>query len=116
MSSNINYQSLVELITSEISQKNILAWSKDPVVQEFYENAGVAGRVDDKGGNDYLSIITTNIGGNKSDLYMESTAHHSTYIQNNGEVKNSLTYTRSHRWTPAQRLVWKEILKPFEGT
>ena len=112
LAEEVSYEHLINLITDEIEKKNVLAWSKDPDVQTFFENVGIAGTVD-QDTTDYLSIITTNIGGNKSDLYMETSAKHETYIQNNGEVVDTLTYTRSHRFTPGEILKWKEQLKPF---
>ena len=68
-----SFKNLFIVIQKGIREKNIIGWSKDDQVQQFFDDIGMSGKVintpDDQ---DYFSLITINVGGNKSDLYMES--------------------------------------------
>ncbi|MBN1495036.1 DUF4012 domain-containing protein [Candidatus Peregrinibacteria bacterium] len=109
-----SFKTLFTLIQKGISEKQILAWSSDTQVQDFFKEIGIDGKIiqtaDDE---DFLNLISINIGGNKSDLYIESEILHETVIDNNGEISNKLTYSRKHTWRPDVLLDWKEALEPF---
>lgn len=91
--------SLLPLFRSAASSKHLLGYSKDSVVQEFFRRAGVASEMralEPK--EDYLNIVHTSIGGNKSDAFIDETITHDTYIKSDGRVIDEVTVTRSHRW------------------
>jgi len=108
-----SFKSLFTLIQQSINEKQILAWSKDDQVQAFFEDIGMSGEVTDTGDDDYLSMITINIGGNKSDIYMKSELTHETVIEDNGVIKDIVTLNRRHTWNPDIILEWKKQLAVF---
>jgi len=109
-----SFKSLFTLIQQSIKEKNILAWSKDDDVQAFFEDVGMSGEVAGTGEDeDYFSMITINIGGNKSDIYMKSEITHETVLDENGDVKDIVTLKRKHTWNPDIILKWEDDLAAF---
>ncbi|MBD3156709.1 DUF4012 domain-containing protein [Candidatus Peregrinibacteria bacterium] len=110
-------KSVLTLIQQQIKNKDILAWSKDETVQTFFDDVGVSGRVPKlPSDEDYFSLIATNIGGNKSDRYIDADIAHETIINDHGEVRNVVTYKRTHTWNPNIVLVWQSQLESFGFT
>ncbi|PIQ78395.1 hypothetical protein COV82_01080 [Candidatus Peregrinibacteria bacterium CG11_big_fil_rev_8_21_14_0_20_46_8] len=90
---------LAALLRDAITEKHILAYSKDPDVQSFFEQHNLAGLMYKPEPNeDYLNIVHTSIGGNKSDDYMSEYILHDTYLNADGTLENDLTITRTHLW------------------
>lgn len=61
---------LIGTILSSLGQKDILLYFKDAKSQSAVERVNFAGRIYDYNG-DYLSIVEANLGGAKSNLYIE---------------------------------------------
>ena len=100
-----------------IESKNLLAYSKDPGVEDFFARHGLAGemkKLEPK--EDYLNIVHTSIGGNKSDRYMEERIVHDTYIQSDNEVKVDLAITRSHGWHVETEKEITDMIRSFGFT
>ncbi len=120
-----NMSDLDDVMLEGIIQKNILGFSKNTLVQNFFEVLGADGKMALSGGDsaengggggekdDYLSIITTSIGGNKSDAYMTQEIIHDTVIEKGGEVFDQVTLRRTHTWSGATEKKWRGLLKPF---
>lgn len=109
-----SFKSLFTLIQQSINEKEILAWSKDADLQAFFEDIGMGGLVaNTTADEDYFSMITINIGGNKSDIYMKSEITHETILKDNGDVQNIVTLKRRHTWSPDVILEWKNQLATF---
>lgn len=110
-------KSVLTLVQQQIKNKDILAWSKDETVQTFFDDVGVSGRVPKlPSDEDYFSLIATNIGGNKSDRYIDAHIAHETIINDQGEVRDVVTYKRTHTWNPNIVLVWQSQLESFGFT
>lgn len=114
---NASIKSLLTLIQNQIRDKDIMAWSKDEQVQQFFDDVGISGRVtilpEDE---DYFSLISINVGGNKSDRYIDSSISHETIINKQGEIRDIVTYKRTHTWNPDIILKWKSQLEAFGYT
>ena len=112
-----SFKNLFTLIQKGINEKQVLAWSKDAEIESFFKEIGIDGKIlntpDDE---DFLNLISVNVGGNKSDLYIESEIIHETEIKNNGEIIDKITYKRKHTWSPDILLKWKNDLEPFGFT
>jgi hypothetical protein len=112
-----SFKNLFVVIQNGIKEKNILGWSKDEKVQNFFDDIGMSGEVlDTADDQDYFSLISINVGGNKSDLYVETDILHETLIEKTGNVLNKVTVTRSHTWNPNVLLEWQKQLEPFGYT
>ncbi|MFC1600337.1 DUF4012 domain-containing protein, partial [Patescibacteria group bacterium] len=110
-------KNIIAVIQKEVKHKNVLAYSKNVHMQRFFEEVGVSGKItqtpDDE---DYFTLNAINIGGNKSDLYMDTTITHETFIQKDGSINNIATIKREHTWNPNVILDWKKQLDPFGYT
>ncbi len=112
-----SFKSLFTVIQQGISQKYIMGWSKDEKVQNFFRDIGMSGEVAKvENGQDYFSLIAINVGGNKSDLYMDTEIIHETMIEKTGDLSDKVTITRKHTWNPNVVLDWEKQLKPFGYT
>ena len=109
-----SFKNLFSVIQKGISEKQILAWSKDEDIENLFNDIGISGLIKKtQADEDYLNLSAINIGGNKSDLYIQPEILHETMIYKNGEVLDKLTYTRKHTWTPEILLEWQKQLEPF---
>ncbi len=112
-----NMGAIVKVIIQGLQDRNIMLYSRDEDVQNLFDQLGVSGRViRTKPNEDFLQVITTSIGGNKSDLYIQQSIKHTTVISKDGTVNDEVTITRKHTWTPDELTNWKAILKPFGYT
>lgn len=90
----------VEWFSQMTQSKHIAFYSKDETLQSFWSDWGADGafaQVQPK--EDYFMMVQTNIGGNKSDAYIQTTLHHETVIEHSGKIQNQVTLTRQHQWT-----------------
>jgi hypothetical protein len=109
-----SFRNLLVLIQNGIKKKNIIGWSKNDEIQKFFQDVGMASLIKKQVKNeDYFSLTTINIGGNKSDLYMDSSILHETVIDKSGGLYDVVTYKRKHTWNPNIILEWENQLKPF---
>lgn len=114
LTKDVQAKSLITLIQNQIRDKDVLAWSKNDNIQQFFDDVGISGRVKITAEKeDYFNLITINVGGNKSDSYINSSVAHETIIGKNGEVRDIVTYKRTHTWEPNIVSKWKSQLEPF---
>lgn len=106
--------SLAPLLKASIESKHVLAYSKDPVLQNFFLRHDIAGAMPElKPREDYLNIVHTSIGGNKSDDYIFEMVEHDTYLNSDGTVKDELTITRTHQWDDETERYVKSLVRSF---
>lgn len=100
---------LLPFLQAAIESKHLLAYSKNETVQNFFQRRSMSGKMKTlEPKEDYLNIVHTNIGGNKSDSYMTETIAHDTYLKSDGAVIDEITITRTHQWN-------NEIEKSLHG-
>ena len=77
---------------AQLQQKQIVLESSDPAVQSQLEAFNWAGRVfySDR---DYLQMVSANLGGTKTDLYLQKKLSLKTVIAKDGSIINDLTLT-----------------------
>lgn len=83
---------LVELLQTNLSKKNIMAYSRDPLIQERLNTFHWAGKVLNTQ-KDYLLINSSNLGGTKTDRALIRSAQIQTSIQPEGNIINQIRYT-----------------------
>lgn len=108
------WNDILKIFARALLEKNILFYSRDLDIQTFFDEKGISGSVyNTKPGEDYLQIVHTAIGGNKSDAFIQQAIEHVTFIGQNGRVTDEITLTREHLWQEQQWLNFQKILKEF---
>ncbi len=109
-----NWKKTVAVLIDACRNKSILFYSRNDEVQSVFDELGFSGRViATNPGDDYLDVITTSIGGNKSDLYMSQSIQHNTLVNTTGLLIDDVTVTRKHGWNDDALTQMKSILKAF---
>lgn len=82
-----------------VKRKDVQVYFKDEELQKFFEDLGGAGRVFEipaAWNGDYLAVVFGNVGGGKSDLYMEEKLALQSQINSDGILSNHLVISRKH--------------------
>lgn len=109
-----NFPKFLKLILQAVKNRKVMFYSRDPEVQKFFDYLNLTPHQNTiNTQEDYLQVVATSIGGNKSDLYMTENLNHQTYISSDGTVTDELTITRKHNWTGAELARWQNTLKDF---
>jgi hypothetical protein len=105
---------VIKTFTNAFKSKQIMLYSKSDTIQSMFDELGLSGRVTKTLPNeDYLNVIITSIGGNKSDLYMMQSIKHNTIVNSTGLLIDELTIKRKHTWNEKSLEKVKEIIKSF---
>ncbi len=108
------WNDVLKVFAAALLEKNILLYSRDQNIQNFFDKRGLGGRMQRiKSGEDYLQIVHTSTGGNKSDAFIRQEIQHSTSIGQDGKITDELKLTRKHLLKERQLLEWGKILKSF---
>jgi len=86
------WKSLINQGIREAQEKHVLFYMKDLQMQSLVEKFNFAGRIVEFEG-DYLHISDANLGGLKSDMYVERKADLKTSVSEDGTITNELTIT-----------------------
>lgn len=106
-----------QLLLEEIVQKNVVGYSRNPLVEVLFETIGMDGVFKPEiRGEDSLAVIASSFSANKSDAYIKQDLAHDTIIERDGDVYNQLTIKRTHLWSGATEQKWRQLLKPFKFT
>jgi hypothetical protein len=109
-----NWRKSLTVLINASTQKSILMYSRSELVQKLFDDMDLSGRVEQiapKG--DYLDVITTSIGGNKSDRYMSQSLEHNTLVNNTGLIMDEVTVKRKHMWGDQTTDQVRDTLKTF---
>jgi len=88
---------LSEAIGNGLREKDVMMYFADQQLQQFVLDNGYAGQLKDQGSNnDYLSVITTNLGGGKTDNVIRQEIWHRAEIQSDGSIIDHVLIERSH--------------------
>ncbi|MBU1102804.1 DUF4012 domain-containing protein [Patescibacteria group bacterium] len=89
------YDEIITIASNALAEKQILFYFSDPALQETFVEQGWAGEVlqTDK---DYLSVINTNINGFKTDKMIEQKIYHSSQVQSDGSIIDTVKIVRTH--------------------
>ncbi len=96
--SSLNPEQTIQVLGSfqkNLAAKEILMYSYDPETQKQLSAFHWSGEVVDTD-RDYLSIISANLGGTKTDLAIRQTASIVSHISDEGEIINTVTLTRDN--------------------
>lgn len=89
---------LSQWLQTQIHQKNILAYSQKPIIQDQFRQLKVTGETHiTEAPTDYLMVIDTSFSGSKSNFSQHIS--HATSVSQQGKISNTLTLYRKHHWT-----------------
>jgi len=111
---------IVELGFEMLQEGNILFYSKDAVEQKLFETLGFAGRIKDFAG-DYLHISDSNLGGKKTDMFMQEAVEQSLVRLENGIWRKTVMIHYFNpqpydNWVSANYKDWVRIYVPKGST
>lgn len=105
---------LMSVIQELISGRHIQVYSADPEVQALIEKGSADGKMIQAPSTvDFLSVITTSIGGNKSDAFIHSVIGHHTVLSAQGKITDTLALEKRHAWTPSAFAPWKAFIDRY---
>lgn len=88
---------LIEKGVDLMNRKHILVYLNDPAAQKLIETYGYAGRIVDPVDGDYSFFVSTNLGGDKTNLFVQKETSHNLTKENNRWVRTTrvkYTYPR----------------------
>lgn len=100
-----NWPDILNLVIDSFEQKDIMIYFKDQELESIVNDYGWGGEIVDTQ-RDYLNVVSTNIGGGKTDHVVKQEVYLDTDIKSDGSVINTLTISRKHQG---------DINKLFEG-
>ncbi len=105
-------------LLQQVQSKQILFYHTQEDVQAVLEDFGLSASLPELGTveGDYLFTTFTNVGGNKTDRYMETGLAHETHIFGDGSVVNSLSIARTNTFTPDKLQSLKNLLATYGFT
>ncbi|MBI2464236.1 DUF4012 domain-containing protein [Candidatus Peregrinibacteria bacterium] len=103
---------IIRVFFKEIAGKHIQAFSKDDGVETIFSALRIDGAFfRPKKGEDFLSIIHSSIGGNKSDYFIRQEIIHRSFVQRSGEIVDQVTLKRKHAWNKEEELRLRKMLR-----
>lgn len=98
----------LSIIFNCLNQKHILAYCRDDNLKDWLLEEGWSGQLleTDK---DYLSVVSSNINGYKTDRLVEETIEHQTDIQPDGSIIDTLTIRRRHQGGETDYDWWNQV-------
>lgn len=89
---------IAEALKTGLDQKDIQLYFSNQAIEEKIANYGWAGKMLESS-RDYLAVVNSNIGGGKTDAFIEQNVDLISNIANDGTIVNTLTITRKHTGT-----------------
>ncbi|RMD52111.1 DUF4012 domain-containing protein, partial [Candidatus Parcubacteria bacterium] len=89
----------IDLLGTSLAQKDVLLYFTDNQTQSKIETLGWSGEIKNPAG-DYLMVVNSNLGGGKTDNVITQDIKLKVEIQNNGDIINTVTVTKTHHGLP----------------
>lgn len=101
-----------------LEQKDIMMYFNDEKIENFVKEFNWTGEIKQTT-KDYLSVVTTNIGGGKTDHIIDQKILHEAEILEDGSIVNTVTITRIHNgdpndfWTSIKNMAYMRVYVPL---
>lgn len=111
---------LMEVTNKSLGEKHILFYFNNKKLQQEIEKRNWDGRIKENK-KDYLSVINTNIGGQKSDKKIKQNISHRATVQKDGTIINKVEIERTHTgqknaaYYGARNVNWMRIYVPEDS-
>ncbi len=109
-----DFSKLADVATNLIQSRDIQVYSEDPEIEALATRFGLDGKMvaaDPK--TDFLALVTTAIGGNKSDAFIHTQVDHHTEVDRLGKVTDRLTITKTDTWTEKDFATWQTLVDRY---
>lgn len=109
-------ESLLEEISDDFQDKNIMVYAKNPALQEFFNTLGIDGAMYVLPHNfwgSYLAVANANLAGGKSDAFIKQDIELEVSLDTNGNTLNHLSLIRQHNGNQRPELWWRKINQNF---
>lgn len=90
---------LFSLVRDWFYKKDTVVYFKDPEFQKMFSSLNISGEVYQIPNNfigDYLAVVNANLGGGKTDIFINQTIDLQSQINDDGTVSNKLKISRDH--------------------
>lgn len=95
-----DFGKILNILAKAMHEKDILLYSVFPTIEHEIINFGLGGQMKTViGKTDYLMVVHTNIGGEKTDWVIDENINLEVKISDDGYIKNKLVINRTHRGT-----------------
>ncbi len=109
-----NIPAILEVVQESIQRRDIMAYSNDTATSMLIDKFNLDGKIASLDQTfDYLQIINTSVGGNKSDGFIDQKIKHNTNVDNEGNLVNDLTLTRKHTWFQREDEIFDDLYQKF---
>ncbi len=98
----------IEIIFNALEEKHILFYFDNPQVEQLIIDQGWAGQLKSTQ-YDYLSVVSSNINGYKTDRMIDESIDLTSEIQSDGSIVNTLTITRQHQGGEEEYDWWNRV-------
>ena len=91
---------LMDKFTEWVKKKDIVVYFKNKDIQNFLDFYGASGKIFEQPSDfnrDYLAVSSANVGGGKSDLFINQKVFFKTQLNMDGTAGNHLEISREHR-------------------
>jgi hypothetical protein len=112
---------LLDVFMKSFYKKDVLIYFSDEELESLIQDFGWGGEVKETD-NDYLSLVTSNIGGGKTDHITDQKIDYSSEIQPDGSVVNTVKIRRKHNgnkndfWTSIKNVSYLRLYVPQGST
>jgi hypothetical protein len=106
---------IILALQTQLTQKQIVLFSRDPQIQKQLELFHWTGELE-KTDRDFLAVVSSNLGGTKTDLNIDQKISLVTSVANDGTVTNQLSITRTNKMpklAAAENVSYLRIFAPL---
>ncbi len=103
-----NREEAAKIIFWVLEEKHVLVYFKDSLLEKLAIDQGWAGELKETD-KDYLSVVSSNINGFKTDRVIKETIFHQAEIQEDGSVIDTLTIKRKHQGGRTDYDWWNQV-------
>lgn len=106
-------EKLLALFQTAIHRKWILVHSTNSKVEEAAKKLGISGEIPQNNEGDFLAIVSANVGGNKSDHFLQESISLTSVISLSGSVQNELLIHRKHSWGEKENAFVNDLFEKY---
>ncbi len=110
---------LLTILNRNLNEKHIQIFLKDPSLEKDILSQGWGGEMKDNPKGDFLMVVNSNVGADKTDEVITQTINHDTKIENDGSIIDTVTVKRTHNgpdsnpYTNRQNVDYIRFYVPF---
>lgn len=109
-----DFSKLNDAAHSLIAGRHVQVYSADSNIQALVQRLHLDGQmITAQPDVDFLSVITTAIGGNKSDAFIKTNISHHTEVGHMGEVIDHLAIKKTHTWQEGDFAYWNKLISRY---